>query len=164
MSVQLSTSHNECPAQPPSQAALGTGELWAHTCTALWEPRATSGAQRGAQGMGDIFPVPQLNPRCCSVVRQGELPSQMVTHHEQLALPAAAASPGAPLQGQGATTDIQGRGRALPVPWGAELYTAQRSCLGPADRKGFSKGKTGQERPSNPPKEIPAHSSRRAVT
>lgn len=31
--------------------------------------------------------------------------------------------------------------RALRVPCGAKLYTAQRSCLGPADRKGFSKEK-----------------------
>lgn len=39
-------------------------------------------------------------------------------------------------------TQIYGqKARALHVPCGAKLYTAQRSCLGPADRKGFSKEK-----------------------
>lgn len=37
--------------------------------------------------------------------------------------------------------------RALHVPCGAKLYTAQRSCLGPADRNGFSKEKQDRKDP-----------------
>lgn len=42
------------------------------------------------------------------------------------------------------------QGRALPVPCGAELYKAHRSCLGPADRKGFSKEKQDRKDPVIP--------------
>lgn len=40
--------------------------------------------------------------------------------------------------------------RALHVPCGAKLYTAQRSCLGPADRRGFSKEKQDRKDPVIP--------------
>lgn len=63
-----------------------------------------------------------------------------------------------------ASTDIPaaGKGPACAV-WCRALHSPE-ILPGPCRQKGLFQGKTGQERPSNPPKETPAHSSRRAVT
>lgn len=143
-------SHDEqCPAQPPSQAALGTGLLEEGSCGghtgSQGPPPGPKEELRGWVTASLCFPVPHPHPRCRSVVSQGELPSwtgptpraggfaSSSGHWSSSAEPRCSS----PLPAQ---TSRQ-QERALPAPCAAGLYTAQRSCPGPADRKGFSKEK-----------------------
>lgn len=127
--------------------------------TYLHSSVGASWAQRGAQGMGDTFPVLPYPTSECQVLLCGQpgRAALLDRSHTMISW----------LCQQQQLLELLCRAKVLVPSASTDMQAAvlwYRALHSPGSLPGLFQGKTGQERPCNPPKETPAHSSRQAVT